>query len=137
VFIRPIHRLTGAMRGMAEGRLDTLIPHADRTDELGAMARTVLMFQRGLLEAGAQRAEAERQRVMAERERSAGLARMADTVGTEARRAVERVAERLEAMTSDAEAMAASAVTVATDSSLVSAATEDAKRNVEAVAAAT
>jgi methyl-accepting chemotaxis protein len=135
--LRPISSLTGAMAGMAGGRLDSAIPHADRADEIGEMARTTLVFQRGLLQAEAERSAVEAQREAAERERAAALASMADRVEAEARQAVERVAERMETMTADAEAMATSAEVVASDSSLVSAAAEDAQRNVQTVAAAT
>jgi methyl-accepting chemotaxis protein len=36
---RPISGITNAMRELAENRLDADIPHADRRDEIGAMAR--------------------------------------------------------------------------------------------------
>ena len=42
---RPIHRLTGAMRELAGGRLDTEVPHTARHDELGEMARAVGVFR--------------------------------------------------------------------------------------------
>ena len=42
---RPIDRLMAAMRALAEGRLAVEVPGAERGDELGAMARTVLVFR--------------------------------------------------------------------------------------------
>ena len=41
----PIARLRSAMQQLADGHLDTRIPDTDRADELGAMARTVLVFR--------------------------------------------------------------------------------------------
>jgi methyl-accepting chemotaxis protein len=42
---RPITRLTGTMETLAQGNLDVEVPGAERTDELGAMARTVEIFR--------------------------------------------------------------------------------------------
>ncbi len=134
---RPTARLTAAMNSLAEGRLDGAIPHADRQDEIGAMARTVLVFQTGLREAEAARAGATAAREAAERERTDALVAMADRVEQEARSSVDRVAGQMDSMIRDAEAMANSAEVVAGDSASVAAAADEARRNVHAVAAAT
>ncbi len=66
---RPIARLASIMRRMAEGDLDAEVNHSDRDDEIGAMARAVLVFK----EAGLERirlehaAEASRQAIEKER----------------------------------------------------------------------
>jgi methyl-accepting chemotaxis protein len=133
----PMARLTAAMGLLADGRLDATIPFGDRRDELGAMARAVVVFQAGLREAEATRATAAAGQQAAERERAAALIAMAERVEQEARAAVDRVAGQMDRMTTDAEAMAASAELVAADSASVTAAAEDARRNVQAVAAAT
>ncbi len=135
--IRPVGALTAAMGGMAEGRLDTPIPHADRSDEIGAMARTTLVFQKGLVAAEADRRVAAEARDAAERERAAALGRMAELIETESRQAVDMVAARMGIVTADATAMASAADAVSGDSNHVGAAAEEARRNVQAVAAAT
>ncbi|MDQ2877889.1 MAG: methyl-accepting chemotaxis protein [Pseudomonadota bacterium] len=41
----PLRRMTAAMQGVADGRLDTTISDSDRGDEIGAMARAVEVFR--------------------------------------------------------------------------------------------
>jgi methyl-accepting chemotaxis protein len=60
---------TGALRQMAEGHYDAVLPGLDRSDELGAMAREVEAFKHNLeatnRAASAQRAEARREAAQA------------------------------------------------------------------------
>jgi methyl-accepting chemotaxis protein len=68
---QPIARLAAIMRRMAEGGLDTEVDHADRGDEIGGMARAVLVFKEaGLARARLER-DAEAARLAAEKERIA------------------------------------------------------------------
>lgn len=46
----PITELTHTMSSLAQGRTDALVPGTDRTDELGDMARAVLVFRDATLE---------------------------------------------------------------------------------------
>lgn len=46
----PIHRITSSMEQIAKGQLDTEIPYADRTNELGLMARALTVFKKSLIE---------------------------------------------------------------------------------------
>lgn len=46
----PIHRITSSMELIAKGQLDTDIPYADRTNELGMMARALTVFKKSLVE---------------------------------------------------------------------------------------
>lgn len=48
--IGPVKTLDGAMRRLAEGDVEVAIPHADRKDEIGAMARTVAVFRDNAVE---------------------------------------------------------------------------------------
>ena len=66
---RPVEALTAAMRRLAKGDLDTPIPHADRRDELGAMAGAMQVFRGHAQEA--RRLEAEAAAHRAEREAAA------------------------------------------------------------------
>lgn len=45
--ITPVRSLTGAMGRLASGELDLVVPETSRADEVGDMARAVLVFQRG------------------------------------------------------------------------------------------
>lgn len=82
---RPLVHLTGTMRRLAEGELDTAVPDTGRRDEIGAMARALEVFkanavERGRLEAG--RATAERHRAEEKAALLRGLAtRFQDSVG--------------------------------------------------------
>lgn len=69
VISRPIEAMTRAMQKLAEGRLDTTIPHAGRGDEIGAMASAVQVLRDHAREA--QRLEAEATATRAEREAAA------------------------------------------------------------------
>ncbi|MFC0202118.1 methyl-accepting chemotaxis protein [Paracoccus rhizosphaerae] len=48
---RPIEAMTAAMKRLADGKLDTPIPHANRGDEIGAMASAVAVFRDNTAEA--------------------------------------------------------------------------------------
>ncbi|MBU1333346.1 MAG: HAMP domain-containing protein [Alphaproteobacteria bacterium] len=61
---KPISRLTGTMEALAEGDLDVEVRGANRTDELGAMARAVEVFRENGLKV-AQMTEAEAAQVLA------------------------------------------------------------------------
>jgi methyl-accepting chemotaxis protein len=71
--VRPLHRITAAMAGVAGGNLSTPIPYADARNEIGEMASTLQVFRDGLTETERLRlaaVEAEthnRQRLAAER----------------------------------------------------------------------
>ena len=91
IISRPIEAMTAAMRRLADGHLDTAIPHSGRRDEIGGMASAMQVFRDRAIEAkrleeeaaasraereAAARAEAARQsRVV--REIGAGLERLA------------------------------------------------------------
>jgi methyl-accepting chemotaxis protein len=45
VIMRKNNQMTDAMQKIADGETDTEIPHTNRTDELGEMARTVQVFK--------------------------------------------------------------------------------------------
>jgi methyl-accepting chemotaxis protein len=49
--IRPIIGMTGSMRKLADGDLESDIPGVNRTDEVGAMGRAVLVFRENMIRA--------------------------------------------------------------------------------------
>jgi len=55
--MRPLGDLTGAMAVMAEGRLDTAIPHRSRADEIGTMATALGVFRDAMVRGRALEAE--------------------------------------------------------------------------------
>ena len=66
---RPIGQITGAMRRLAEGRLDTSISGEARGDEIGDMARALGIFKENALAKMRIEAEGEQERSEAEDER--------------------------------------------------------------------
>jgi methyl-accepting chemotaxis protein len=88
---RPVTTLTARMQALAGGELASAVPGRDRADEIGAMARTVEVFQQGLVEAERLRAES-----AAAREREAA-ARQAATqaLANEVEAALSDIAQRL------------------------------------------
>ena len=74
--VRPLLNLTDVMGALAQGDNTIEVPNAQRRDEIGAMARTVLSFKKAAIEkirleedADVQRKEMEAQRLGAERAR--------------------------------------------------------------------
>lgn len=64
-----ILRLTNSMRLLVGGQLDIEVPAVERSDEIGEMARAVLVFQQQAITVEQMAAEREQQRVAAEAER--------------------------------------------------------------------
>ncbi|MCI5074644.1 EAL domain-containing protein [Oricola sp.] len=81
---KPINRLHAVMKALEEGQSDDGIPYIERTDELGAMARSLVVFRERMRAAG--EAEAERQaKLVAEAlvaERTEELRRSNDEIST-------------------------------------------------------
>ena len=134
---RPIARLTQATQALARNDLAVTIPYGERADEVGALSRAVITFQRELRGAEAQRSAAEATRAAADVERTAALCAMASQVETEAGHAVRLVETRMEQVTEQVAAMAAGAEGIAAESASVAEAAQVAQQNVQAVAAAT
>jgi len=77
---RPLNRLQGCMRSLAEGEIELEIPDTARRDEVGTMAQAVEIFKRNAVEhrrveaeaaAGRAQGEAERERAAMERTKAA------------------------------------------------------------------
>ncbi|MCP1610547.1 methyl-accepting chemotaxis protein [Azospirillum lipoferum] len=135
--IRPMERLRRVMVALAGGTLEVEVGLAERRDEIGHMADTVRVFQKGAQENARLRAAQEETRRRGEEERRQALEAMAEKVERETRVAVDHVAERTSRMSSNAGAMAESAVHVSDNAQNVAAAAQQALSNAETVAAAT
>jgi methyl-accepting chemotaxis protein len=89
---RPIMRLSSIMRRMAEGDLDAEVDDADRGDEIGDMARAVLVFKQAGVERIRLERNAEASRQAAETERIARADERAEAAKVD--QAVREAAER-------------------------------------------
>ena len=136
LIVRPLLSITLAMRLIADGKLDTFIPGANRHDEIGAMAKAIAVFRDGLLRVRVYDADREKER--AAKQRSIEL-----LVG--ANQSFEHEAGTLTSTLSDAAAQMAKAarsllaISAKTNerSAAVTTAAQDASENVRLVATST
>jgi len=111
--VDPLAEMTDVMRRLAEGDLAVEIEHADRSDELGAIARAMVRFRDQGQEAErlrysqlASETEALRARQLGEEQRTEALRGMAQRVERETRGAVESVAQTTHIVVNKANGMA-------------------------------
>jgi methyl-accepting chemotaxis protein len=106
---RPIGGLTVVMRELAGGRLDVVVPHAERRDELGEMARAVGVFREHMTTAVELARQQDEERRLAAADKHASLVRMAETIESDTGTAIERIRQRTATMATTADEMHASA----------------------------
>ena len=111
---RPIMALTAVMHDLAEGSLEVVIPNAGRRDELGEMARAVVVFKEHAQAVLRLRAQQEADHQAAEAEKRAAITRMAETIEDHTRAALEEIGGTTGVMASTADEMAASSVLTGT-----------------------
>jgi methyl-accepting chemotaxis protein len=133
---QPLREVTDAMRAVSSGQSDVVVPHADRGDEIGALASARQIFQR---EGDAKRVlEAERQASVERRaKRQAALEQSVTNFDQSVRGLLDSLAAAATEMRATAETMAATAEQTSIQSTTVAAASEEASVNVSTVAAAT
>ena len=134
---RPLRALTDTMKSIADGRLDAHIPSIEAKNEIGDMARTLVVFRDGLAETERLRAaqvekdKAAEAQMVAERHRIAD--RFMSTMGTLAQKFVRSSGEVADA----ARNLSATAEETSRQAAAVSDAAEEAASNVQTVAAST
>ena len=128
--------MTEAMSGLAGGETSVVVPCADRRDEMGSMARALLVFKENALRVRNMQAEREALEKAAREEKLAAMARLAD----EFEGAVGEIIDVVSAASTELEASAGSLTVTATRSqelaTMVAAASEEASTNVQSVASA-
>ena len=132
----PIGRLTGAMRELAGGALEIAVPHGNRRDELGEMARTVGVFQDHMRKEALLTQQQETERQQAEHDKRAALVNMAETIETDTRIAIEQIGKRTTNMAATADEMRASAARTDVSARSAGSAAAQALANAETVASA-
>ena len=134
--VRPISRMTGAMRRLADGDLEITVNGLKRRDEIGAMAAAVLVFRDHMI--GERRLAAnqvEEQQRADEAKRSA-LQTMANKIETDTTAALREVDARTTGMTRTADEMSASAVRTGEAAESAATAAAQALANAQTVASA-
>jgi methyl-accepting chemotaxis protein len=133
---RPLVGMTGVMTALSSGEDQVSVPETERSDEIGRMAKAVLVFQETMIRARMLSAEREReQQVKAARaNRLETSARDFDQNIGGVVRAVSAATEQLQ---SSAQSMSVTAERASQRASAVASASEEATHNVQSVAAAT
>src|SRR5579859_3399518 len=134
---KPLKDLTEATRALAKGDLGVRIPSMDRADELGELARAVLVFQEQSLAVERIAGVREQERSKNESERRTALVRMAESIEGQTSNTVGRIAEESERVHATAKNMARGAILVEENAQRVAAAAEQSLINAQTVAAAT
>ncbi|WP_370675536.1 methyl-accepting chemotaxis protein [Pleomorphomonas sp. PLEO] len=135
--VRPLHRITAAMGGVAGGDLSTSIPYANAKNEIGEMATTLKVFRDGLMEterlrlAGAEAETRNRERLVAER------VAIADRFETAMGALAEGFVHSSGDVADSARNLASTAEETSRQAQAVAGAAETASENVQTVAAGT
>jgi methyl-accepting chemotaxis protein len=136
VTIRPVTDLAGVMRRVAEGTLDCAVPSTQRTDQIGEIARALLVLREASAHARALEEEATASRASAAAEKQSALSGMADRIETETTNALRDIGTRTDAMAATAEEMSASAARTGDAAQSAANASAQALANAQTVASA-
>ncbi|MTJ80630.1 MAG: HAMP domain-containing protein [Telmatospirillum sp.] len=133
--VQPVKAITDVMTALSHGQNSIHVPFTDGADEVAEMARSVLIFQQGLIRAAELEAEA---KTAQERELARG--RQRERLTREFDGAVQTVMRNLTGAVHDvdstASSMRASADQTSRQSAAVAAAAEEASTNIQTVASA-
>ena len=133
---KPVNAMTGAMDKLSRGEKNTEIPATERKDEIGVMARAVLVFRDALIEA--ERLQNEAARTQEERNRRAEkVAEITSSFEKAVEAMVSAVASAATELQSTAEGLSATATQTSQQAANVATASGQASGNVQTVAAAT
>jgi methyl-accepting chemotaxis protein len=133
---RPISDLSSTMETLAAGTMTVTVPYVSERNEIGTMARALEVFRASMTEAEALRLEQENLKQVAATERRASLLRMAEEFESAVGGVVEAVSASSAEMRHSAQILTTSAQNTSDKSSEIVALSDDASRNVSAVAGA-
>jgi methyl-accepting chemotaxis protein len=103
--LKPVGRLTAAMRDIARDAGTIEIPYLERRDEVGEMARAVEVFQSNNLEMARMREEQEEIKAQAERERQEARRKLADNFEETVRNTVSQMSQASQTVANQANEM--------------------------------
>ncbi len=133
---RPVNRLTNVMTALASGDKSVDIPATANKDEVGDMARAVLVFKENMVRNDELQAKQDEERQARER-RAERIARLTEGFDTKAREVVQMVSAAATELQQTAESMSATAEETSHQATAVSSASSQASANVQTVATAT
>jgi methyl-accepting chemotaxis protein len=133
--VLPIGRMTSAMVRLAEGDIRSDIPAVDNRDEIGDMARAVLVFKENALERE-RLEEKQRQEQTRREEQMQRMEQLASAFNDRAEQVAGSVASAADALQRTAQGMSSTAEETNRQAAAVAAASEQASANVQTVASA-
>lgn len=132
---RPITEMTETMRSLSQGNFDLSVPGLDRADEIGAMAKAVLVFRDNGVQA--ERLRGEQAAGLAARERRAqAITDLTSNFERTATEVLKAVAEATGEMETSAQSMLSNAERTDRQARSVATATAESSANVQTVAGA-
>ncbi|OAN51422.1 hypothetical protein A6A04_16000 [Paramagnetospirillum marisnigri] len=134
---KPVNAMTRVMGDLAANNLPVQVPHADRRDEIGLMAKAVEHFKNQLVRVKQLEGEQEAQKARSEAERKAALRQLASTFEDSVGKVIETVTSAATELQASSSQMAGTASETSAQASTVASASQQASANVETVAAAT
>lgn len=135
---RPLTLLNGALLKLAGGELNIKIPGSDRGDEVGDIAKTVVVISQNAEQKAREEAEAQaKQEQVAAKQRKADMIKMADDFESAIGEIVETVSSASTELEASAGTLTATAERAQELTTAVAAASEEASTNVQSVASAT
>src|SRR3954467_7827290 len=133
--VPPILKMVGAMGQLAGGDHAVTIPATDNNDEIGLMARAVLIFKENMIKAK-ELAEKEAEAITARVARAARVNELTQKFDASISTVLRSVASASTELQATASSMTATAEETSNQATAVAAATEEASTNVQTVAAA-
>jgi methyl-accepting chemotaxis protein len=133
----PVLALTGAMKRLAEGEKTVDIPGTQQKEEIGDMARAVLVFKDNMIKSDALQAEQERMKTEAEKDRKQEMIQLANAFEAAVGQIVETVSSASTELEASASVLAKTAERAQEVTTMVASASEEASTNVQSVASAT
>jgi methyl-accepting chemotaxis protein len=136
--VRPLKKLTDAMRELAEGNFGVVLPGLGRKDEIGDMAQAVETFKVKAEEKARDEAEVQiKQDQVAAKQRKADMIKLADDFEGAIGEIVETVSSASTELEASASTLTSTAERAQELTTMVAAASEEASTNVQSVASAT
>jgi methyl-accepting chemotaxis protein len=135
--VRPLVRMTDAMRRIARDDLTTEVPFADRQDEIGAMAQALAVFKTNAIKSLRLREQQEQDRAQTEELRRKAARDLAESVERETGTSIEAVAGASRDVESAAGGLSNLARDLSAEARAVADASQQALANAQVVSAAT
>ncbi len=134
--LRPINGLKRVMLELAQGKTVVTIPYTDRQDEMGDMAKTVVVFKESMASSEYLKAQQERDRHQNETDRKKLLNELSNRFEGKVKTVVDVIEKSSHDLTTAAKILSQTATESSTRTSIAATAADQASANVQTVAAA-